>query len=81
MQATVGAEPDSVVFVLGNRMGQRNFSNGVYIMKVVLDTNVIVSAILIKTSNEHRILRAWQEGDFELDLSPQILEEMSRVLF
>src|SRR3970282_1353378 len=50
-------------------------------MRVVLDTNVVISATLIKGGNEDRILRAWQPGTFQLILSPQILEEMGRVLF
>ena len=49
-------------------------------MRVVLDTNVIVSSTLIRGGNEDRILRAWQEGDFDLVLSPGILEEMGRTL-
>jgi len=50
-------------------------------MRVVLDTNVVISATLIKGGNEDRILRAWQRGASQLVLSPRILEEMGRVLF
>ena len=50
-------------------------------MKAVLDTNVIISATLIRRGNEDRIVRAWLRGDFELVLSPQILEEIGRALF
>lgn len=50
-------------------------------MRAVLDTNVVISATLIEGGNEDRILRAWQRGAFQLVLSPQILEEMGRVLF
>ena len=50
-------------------------------MRVVFDTNVIVSATLIRSGNEDRVLRAWQHGTFELVLSPPILEEMGRALF
>ena len=50
-------------------------------MRVVLDTNVVISATLIKGGNEDRILRAWQRGAFQLVVSRQILEEMGRVLF
>ncbi len=49
-------------------------------MRVVLDTNVVVSATLIRGGNEGRLLRAWQRGTFELVLSPPILEEIGRVL-
>lgn len=44
-------------------------------MRVVLDTNVIVSATLIRGGNEDQILRAWRRGDFDLVLSPPILDE------
>lgn len=49
-------------------------------MRAVLDTNVVVSATLIRAGNEDRILRAWQRGVFGLVLSPEILEEIGRVL-
>lgn len=50
-------------------------------MRAVLDTNVVISATLIRGGNEDRILRAWQRAAFELVLSPQILDEMGRALF
>ncbi|MGH2360369.1 MAG: PIN domain-containing protein [bacterium] len=50
-------------------------------MRAILDTNVIISATLIRGGNEDRILHAWQRGAFELVLSPQILEEIGRALF
>ena len=50
-------------------------------MRVVLDTNVIISATLIRGGQEDQIVRAWQRGVFELVLSPPILEEMGRALF
>lgn len=50
-------------------------------MRVVLDTNVLVSATLIRDGNEDRILRAWKGGTFELVITPQIIDEMGRVLF
>ncbi|RLG42902.1 MAG: putative toxin-antitoxin system toxin component, PIN family [Thermoproteota archaeon] len=50
-------------------------------LKVVLDTNVIVSATLIKNSLPDKILRAWQKGKFQLIVSPEIIEEIRRVLF
>lgn len=49
-------------------------------MRVVLDTNVVISATLIRGGNEDRILRACRRGAFELVLSPPILEEMARAL-
>jgi putative PIN family toxin of toxin-antitoxin system len=49
-------------------------------MRAVLDTNIIVSATLIRGGNEDKILRAWQRGAFEFVLSPEILAEVGRVL-
>jgi putative PIN family toxin of toxin-antitoxin system len=49
-------------------------------VRVVLDTNVIVSATLIRGGNEDRILRAWQRGMFDLVLSHEIIEELARAL-
>jgi len=49
-------------------------------MRVVLDTNVLVSAALIAGGQEARILRAWRGGTFDLVVSPAILEEIGRVL-
>lgn len=50
-------------------------------MRVVLDTSVIVSATLIRGGNGDQILRAWRRGDFDLVLSPPILDELGRALF
>ena len=50
-------------------------------MRAILDTNVIISATLIRGGNEDQILRASQRGAFELVLSPQILQEIGRALF
>ena len=49
-------------------------------MRAVLDTNVLVSATLIRGGNEDRLLRAWQRGAFDLVLSPPILAEIGRTL-
>jgi uncharacterized protein len=49
-------------------------------MRAVLDTNVVISAVLIRGGKEDQVLRAWQRGVFELVLSPQILDEMGRAL-
>jgi len=50
-------------------------------MRAVLDTNVLISATLIRGGNEDRILRAWQRGAFELVLSRATLAELGRALF
>lgn len=50
-------------------------------VKVVMDTNIIVSATIAKQGNEAKALDAWRDKKVELIISPQILEEMGRVLF
>lgn len=47
-------------------------------MKVVLDTNVLVSGLLFG-GVPGRILTAWSAGSIQLVLSPPILEEYRRV--
>lgn len=47
-------------------------------MKVVLDTNVVVSGVFFG-GVPGRILSAWSAGQFVLVLSPAILEEYRRV--
>lgn len=48
-------------------------------MRAVVDTNVIVSAVLIPRGNERRILDIWRQGTFDLVVSPPLLEELGRV--
>ena len=48
-------------------------------MKVVLDTNVIISGLTYR-GNERRVLTLAEERHFELLLSPFILGEVERVL-
>ena len=47
-------------------------------MKVVLDTNVLVSGIFF-SGPPAEILRAWSQGKFKLVLSREILDEYTRV--
>ncbi|MBF0354254.1 MAG: putative toxin-antitoxin system toxin component, PIN family [Alphaproteobacteria bacterium] len=49
-------------------------------MKVVLDTNVLVSGLAYPASVPGRILTAWRQGAFEVALSRSILDELARVL-
>ncbi len=49
-------------------------------MRVVLDTNVLVSGLLIPGSHPARILLQFRDGDWRLAVSPAILEEYGRVL-
>jgi predicted nucleic acid-binding protein len=47
-------------------------------MKIVLDTNALVSGIFFSGPSAD-ILRAWSHGKFRLVLSPEILDEYTRV--
>lgn len=49
-------------------------------VRVVLDTNVIVSALLSPRGTPGRILERLLDGAFELILSPSLLEELKRSL-
>ena len=48
-------------------------------MRVILDTNALVSALLVKGSAPARIVDAWIEGRFLLVTSDAQLEEFRRV--
>ncbi|MEQ1883430.1 MAG: putative toxin-antitoxin system toxin component, PIN family [Bryobacteraceae bacterium] len=45
-------------------------------MRVVLDTNILVSALMIHSSYPGAIYRAWQEGGFTLLTCAEQLEEL-----
>ncbi len=47
-------------------------------MRAVLDVNVVISAALSSGGTPARLLRAWQEGRFELIASPLLLAELER---
>ena len=47
-------------------------------MKVVLDTNVVVSGIFF-TGPPREILRSWSRGKIQLLITPEIFEEYQRV--
>lgn len=49
-------------------------------MKVVLDTNVLVSGNVYPNSIPGKILKVWSLGGFELVISHYIIDEMVRVL-
>jgi len=49
-------------------------------MRVVVDTNVIVSALISAGSPPDQVLRAWRRGAFELIISPALLIEVESVL-
>jgi putative PIN family toxin of toxin-antitoxin system len=49
-------------------------------LRVVLDTNVLLSGIAYPASLPGRILAAWRHGSVDVVLSAYILEELRRVL-
>jgi putative PIN family toxin of toxin-antitoxin system len=49
-------------------------------MRAVLDTNVIVSAVLSSSGPPDAILRAWRRGRFQLIISAPLLQELVGVL-
>lgn len=49
-------------------------------MRVVLDTNVVVSALFSPRGGPAAILQAWREGRIEVVTSPDLLDELTRVL-
>ncbi|NUA32214.1 putative toxin-antitoxin system toxin component, PIN family [Cupriavidus basilensis] len=49
-------------------------------LRVVLDTNVLVSGLAYPTSVPGCIVQAWRQGALDVALSRYILDEMARVL-
>jgi len=49
-------------------------------VRAVLDANVIISALLSRNGSPAVVLRAWQDGQFELIVSPPHLAELARAL-
>jgi putative PIN family toxin of toxin-antitoxin system len=49
-------------------------------MRVVLDTNILVSALLIQTGNPAAIYRAWREGRFTLLTCAEQFDELRATL-
>jgi uncharacterized protein len=49
-------------------------------LRVVLDPNVLVSALLSPDGTPARVLLAWIGGAFELVVSPKLVAELERVL-
>lgn len=49
-------------------------------MKVVLDTNVLLSGLMLPESLPGRIVAAWRAASFTLVLSEPMLQEIRRVL-
>ncbi len=49
-------------------------------MRVVLDVNVLVSALISRKGAPAQILDRWEQDEFEIAISPAILQELDRVL-
>jgi putative PIN family toxin of toxin-antitoxin system len=49
-------------------------------MRVVLDSNVITSALLSTGGAPARVLEHWEAGTFDLVSSPALMEELERAL-
>ena len=49
-------------------------------MRAVLDPNVIISGLLSPAGSPAGVLRAWEQGQFELVVSKALLDELARAL-
>lgn len=49
-------------------------------MRVVLDVNVLISALLSRHGPPARLVIAWLDGAFELVISPHLIDELRRAL-
>ena len=49
-------------------------------MRVILDVNVLLSAAISGGGNPGKILDLWEKNQFDLVVSPPILEELERVI-
>ena len=49
-------------------------------LRSVIDTNVIVSGIIIPKGNPYKILKMWGKGEFVFVTSREIIDEVIRVL-
>jgi uncharacterized protein len=49
-------------------------------VRVLLDANVLVSALLSKAGAPARLLRLWSQGELELVVCPALLGELERIL-
>jgi putative PIN family toxin of toxin-antitoxin system len=49
-------------------------------MRVVLDTNILISALMVQTGNPAVVYRAWQEGQFTLLTCAEHLDELRAAL-
>ena len=49
-------------------------------MRIVLDTNVLMSGLMLPESTPGKIVSAWRKRNFYLVISEPVLEEIARVL-
>lgn len=49
-------------------------------IRAVLDTNVLVSGSVASSGTMATVIDAWRRGEYELIVSPQILQEIARAL-
>lgn len=49
-------------------------------MKVVLDTNIFISGLLLPKGVPGRIVQAWRQSQYSLILSESMLSEIEQVL-
>ena len=49
-------------------------------MRAVLDPNVVISGLLSRSGNAAWLLRAWEQGAFELVVSVALLADLKRAL-
>jgi hypothetical protein len=49
-------------------------------MRVVLDPNVLISALLSPSGAPAQLVRAWRAGALDLVMSPALLDELARAL-
>lgn len=49
-------------------------------LRAILDVNVLISALISPSGSPARLLLAWQEGRFELIVSPALVAELRRAL-
>ncbi len=50
------------------------------ILRIVLDTNVLLSGLMLPDSTPGKIVNAWRKRNFYLAVSEPMLEEIARVL-
>ncbi len=49
-------------------------------MRIVLDANIYVSSLISTLGNPSKIIERWEQGDFEVMVTQDILDEVGRVL-